>query len=187
MHGTLMRKARVVKSREPNGRIQREREPAPTAVRRLMDAGLIDVRHAEWGTELGRLLLVRSITETMYAAGKRWAEMASKYQKSIGVFPVRTTSVETGRAGSPPDPDTSEGQRIARREANQAEDFFAADATLVQAGPRIRIVVRRACEDNEMPCGVDELILLRAGLLRLASHWGLTNASKSGVMSDRHG
>lgn len=166
--------------REPNGRLQRENVPAPTAVRRLMDAALTDMRHAEWGTQLGRLALAKTITESMYAAGKKWAEMAGKYQKAIGVFPVKTSSPQVGRNGSPADPDTPEGQRIARREANQAEDFFAADHVLVNAGPGVRLIVRRVCEDDEMPCGMDELVRLRAGLMLLVSHWNLTNGRKSG-------
>lgn len=176
MHGTSMAKTRY---REPNGRHQREREAAPVAVRRLLDAALTDMRHAEWGTELGRLLLKKLINESMFVAGRKWAELANKYQKSIGVFPVKSASPQVGRNAAPPDPDSDEGRKIARRETDGAERFFAADAVLVNAGPGIRIIVRRVCEDNEMPCGLEELARLRAGLMHLVSHFNLTNTGKS--------
>lgn len=170
MHGAmLMKKPRY---REPNGRTQREREPAPVAVKRLRDAALHNAGYAEWGTELGRLLLADTITESMYAAGKRWSEMAAKYRGSIGSFPVRSASLQFGRRGSQPDPDSEEGRKIATREANQAERFFAADVALGDDA-RVRQMVRRVCEDNEPAVGLDDLMKLRSGLMRLVSHWGL--------------
>ena len=54
------------------------------------------LRDAEWGTELGRLYLEGTITSAMYAAGRRWTEMAEKYRHSIGVFPVKSLSAEKG-------------------------------------------------------------------------------------------
>lgn len=174
-------KRKSVVAREPNGRPQRERESAPAAVKRLRDAALREVRHAEWGTELGRLFLTNTITEAMYAAGKWWSEQAKKFQSAIGAFPIRTASLEAGRGGTAPDPDSPEGQKIARREANQAEVFFAAHAALVQSG--YETVVRRLCEENEMPCGVGDLMGVRRGLLTLAEHRGLTNQRKRNVIS----
>ena len=184
MHGgnlgmakTGRKRAAVV--REDNGRAQRERERSPTAIRRLMDAALSDMRDPQWGTSLGRLLLTSSITETMYDAGKRWVAMATKYQQSIGIFPVHTAQMEAGRRGMAPDPDTPEGQKIVEREANGAERYFEADTVLAKAGRGIRTAVRRVCEDNETPCGFDELARLRTGLMHLASLWNLTEGNKS--------
>lgn len=184
MHGTIMtkgKKHRLVEARTPAGRISRAgeaREFAPTQAKRLRDAAMRQMMDPEWGTELGILFLQERITQSMYAAGKKWREMASKYQASIGAFPVRATSVELGRKGSPPDPESEAGCRIAKREANLAEDFFAADAVLVNAGPGIRLMVRRVCEDDAAPIGLDELARFRAGLMRLVSHWNLTNEKK---------
>jgi hypothetical protein len=183
MHGNLMARTgrkRSVVAREDNGRAQREREFPPAQVKRLRDAAMRGLRDAEWGTELGRLNLAGKITDSMFAAGKKWAILASQYQAAIGAFPVRSASPALGRNGSPPDPDSPDGQRIAEREANGAERFFAADAILVQAGPGVRVIVRRVCEDNEMPCGIEELARLRTGLMHLVSHWDLTGGSKSG-------
>lgn len=173
----------AVSEREPNGRAHRhgrpQRETAPTQVRRLMDAALADVLDPKWGTELGRLLLTGAITPEMYSAGERWTEAASKYRKAIGIFPIKSTSAEPSPRSHQPDPDSEEGRKLAQREANAAERFFEADAILTQAGPGIRLAVRRLCEDNEI-CGYDDLVHARAGLIRLVQHWNLTGTSKSG-------
>lgn len=176
-------KRKLIVAREPNGRAQRERESAPTAMKRLRDAALREARHAEWGTELGRLFLSDEITEEQYAAGKWWTEQAKKYQSAIGAFPVRSATLEVGRGGAAPDPDSPEGQKIAKREANQAEVFFAAHAALVQSG--YESVVRRLCENDEFPCGWGELMAAKRGLSALATHRGLTNQRKNNVISAR--
>jgi len=83
---------------------------------------------------------------------------------------VRTILVE-GRSGSlPPDPDTEEGQKQARREASAMERFFEAHHVLLSAGKLAEATVRRLCEHNEGPCGMAELIALRNGLSALAGH-----------------
>lgn len=165
-------------AREPNGQAQRRKEPAPVQIRRLRDAALTEVRHAEWGTELGRLHLNGAIDEVMHAAGKRWSELAARYQGVIGMFPIRSPSAEGGSWSHQPDPDSPRGQDIAARDRNAMEAYFEADAVLTSCPAGVRITVRRVCEDREMPGGYDQLLNLRIGLLRLATHWGLTNAQK---------
>lgn len=165
--------------REPNGRRQRERETAPTQVKRLRDAALLGMKDPEWGTELGRLFLNNAITPAMYAAGKRWREQVAIYHSAIGVFPVRTAGVEIGRGGSPVDPDSPDGRKIAQREADGAERFFAAHAALMATDAMSERAVRNICEHNIMVEGFDELMKLRKGLLALVAHWDLTNGGKS--------
>jgi len=184
MHGNLgMRTGRkrnaVVRVNGAGSRAKVVREDAPTQVRRLREAALAGMADAQWGTELGRLNLTGQISDAMYAAGKKWAELAAKYHGSIGVFPVRSTTGEMGRGSSPPDPDSDEGQRVAKREREGAERFFEADKILVDCGPGVRIAVRRLCEDNEAPCLFDELVHVRFGLMSLVSHWDLTGGGKS--------
>ena len=165
------RKNRLVKARTPSGQLSRagrEREFPPTQVKRLRDAAMAGLRDPEWGTELGRLYLEGTITATMYAAGKVWREKAAKYVNSLGHFPVRSI-LEEGRGESlPPDPDTAEGQKQARREADAMERFFEAHHQLLSAGKLAEATVRRLCEHNEGPCGMAELIALRNGLSALA-------------------
>jgi hypothetical protein len=108
------------------------------------------------------------MTATMYAAGKDWREKAAKYVGTLGHFPVRTILAE-GRGGSlPPDPDTEEGRKRVRREADAMERFFEAHHVLLSAGKLAEATVRRLCEYNEGPCGMAELIALRNGLSALA-------------------
>ncbi len=173
------RKNRLVTAREPNGRIQREeREPAPNEIRRLRDAALRGLRDPEWGTELGRLYLEAAITAAMYAAGKRWREQAAEYRQAIGVFPVRSASLERGSHGHDIDPDSEEGQKQAQREANGAERFFAAHAALTSAGVVAESVVSRICEEDGMLCGWVDRQSLRKGLSALVDHYNLTRAEK---------
>lgn len=165
------RKNRLVKARTPSGQLSRagrEREFPPTQVKRLRDAAMAGLRDPEWGTELGRLYLDGTITAAMYAAGKDWREKAAKYVNSLGHFPVRSILVE-GRGGSlPPDPDSLEGQKRARREADAMERFFEAHHVLLYAGKMAEATVRRLCEHDEGPCGMAELMALRRGLSALA-------------------
>ncbi len=165
------RKHRLVKARTPSGQLSRagrEREFPPTQVKRLRDAAMAGLRDPEWGTELGRLYLEGTITASMYAAGKDWREKAAKYVKSLGHFPVRTILPESHRGSLPPDPDTAEGQKQARREADAMERFFEAHHVLISAGKLAEATVRALCEHNEGPCGMAELIALRNGLSALA-------------------
>jgi hypothetical protein len=137
-------------------------------VKRLRDAAMAGLRDPEWGTELGRLYLEGTITASMYAAGKAWREKAARYVHSLGHFPVRTILVEADRGSLPPDPDTDEGRKQARREADAMERFFEAHHVLLSAGKLAEATVRRLCEHNEGPCGMAELIALRNGLSALA-------------------
>ena len=165
------RKNRLLRARTPSGQLSRagrEREFPPAQVKRLRDAAMAGLRDPEWGTELGRLYLEGTITAAMYAAGKEWREKAARYVSTLGHFPVRTLLIE-GRGGSmPPDPDTTEGQKRARREAAAMERFFEAHHVLLSAGKMAEATVRRLCEYNEGPCGMAELIALRNGLSALA-------------------
>lgn len=174
------RKNRLVTAREPNGRIQREgrEDAAPTEVRRLRDAALRGMRDPEWGTELGRLYLEGALSGGMYAAGKRWREEAAEYRQAIGVFPVRSASLERGSHGHDTDPDSEEGQKQATRDRNGAERFFAAHSYLASVGNLAESVVRRICEEDEAPCGFAEHQALRKGLSSLADHYNLTRAEK---------
>jgi len=164
--------------REPNGRAQRDpAPPSPTQVRRLRDAALRDVRHAEWGTELGRLFLAGDhdgINSEMYAAGIRWTKDAARWRASLGVFPVRSAALERGHA-HPIDPDSPEGQEQAERDRRALERFLEAHAVLVAAGSGAERAVVALCEKDESPTFVDRLCA-RAGLRALAQHYGLISS-----------
>lgn len=174
----MVKRRRQVTAREPSGRPQREREYSPGEIRRLRDAAMSGLRDAEWGTELGRLYLEKHIDDGMYAAGRRWREQAHKYRSTLGVFPVRSAKLEVGSRGTEPDPDSEEGQQIARRERAAMEQFMGAHAELVAAGGTIALIVRMACEEDEPITTVLGRLALNHGLSLLARHYGLTDKAK---------
>lgn len=174
------RQKRKIVVREPSGRLSRrgERESAPTAIRRLRDAALRGMHDPEWGTELGRLYLEGELTDAMYAAGKRWAEVAAAHLSAIGAFPVKSVALQRGSLAHDPDPGSDMGQKQAARDSNALERFAEAHAVLMTAYPGAESSVRRLCEQEEGPCGFTERLQVRTGLVRLAEHWGLTGGRK---------
>lgn len=165
------RKRKSTVAREGNGRQQRgERPSAPTEVRRLRDAALCGMRDPEWGSELGRLYLQQQITAEMYAAGKKWCEDAAEWRGSIGIFPIKSTSIDSRRS-CPPDPDSERGQYQVRRDQDAAERFFEAHSVLVLFSAEA--IVSKVCEDNQSLAGFAELQAFRRGLQKLADHYGL--------------
>lgn len=172
-------------ARQPNGQPRREREFPAAQIRRLRDAAMAGLRDPQWGTELGRLYLAGNISEIQYAAGKWWSEAAASFRRAIGAFPVRSPSVEVGRGGASPDPDSEEGRKLAVREAEQAERFFEAHAVLLSAGRGAERAVRDVCERGLCSVAMSELMALRVGLSALASHRGLTGQNKSSTENAR--
>lgn len=179
-----MRKNRLVQVREPNGRLSRagkQQESAPAQVKRLRDAALAGMRDPQWGTQLGRLFLGGMITEEMYAAGKWWGEKAAQYCTAINApvpFP-RSASLDIGRGNQSADPESEAGREEARRHRGAVLVFLEAHAALMGAGMLAERAVRRLCEEDVMPCGLEELNSLRSGLMWIAKHRGLTADRKS--------
>lgn len=171
--------------REPNGRIQRQQLPPSSEVKRLRDAALSGMRDPTWGTELGRLYLVGKITAEMFAAGKRWGEMAVQYSQALcSPCPDPKAVCFDRSGGESPDPDSHEGRREARRHVRAIASFIDAHAALKTDSPPSERIVRAMCERNEMLPGHESLIALSRGLAVLAGFWGLTHHRKS--LSDRH-
>lgn len=186
-----MSRRKAMAKREPNGRIQRDPPlPPPSEIRRLRDAALSGMRDPTWGTELGRLYLVGKISAPMYAAGKRWGEMVSKYGAALlSPAPDPKAMSLDSMGGSSVDPDSHEGRKEARRHARAVESFIDARAALKATktpgitSTAMESVVRSVCERNEMLPGHWGLLALSGGLSTLAGFWGLTDSRKS--MSDR--
>lgn len=174
-----MSRRKSMVQREPNGRAQREPQlPAPSEVRRLRDAALAGMRDPLWGTEIGRLFLAGKITSTMFAAGKRWAELASQYSQALCSPSPDPKAISLDRTGGHShDPDSAEGRKEARRHARAVQSFIDAYAAMKTTNlldpDRVVRVVRATCERGEMPTGHSELLALTGGLRRLASFWGL--------------
>lgn len=175
-------KMKIVQIREPSGRPSRaaeQKETAPAQVRRLRDAALAGMADQEWGTELGRLFLSGKITPPMYAAGKKWAERASRYQAAINC-PVGMRSASAERVGfsSPADPDSDEGQEQVKRDVGAVLAFQEAHAVLLGAGLIAERAVRGLCERDEAMTGELHALALHRGLSWLAEYWGLTGGRR---------
>lgn len=181
-----MTRRKTMAQREPNGRPQRDPQlPPPSEVRRLRDAALAGMRDPLWGTELGRLYLVGKITSAMYAAGKRWSELSTKYSRALcSPCPDPKAVCFDRSGGESPDPDSYEGRKEARRHERAVTSFIDAHAALKSTSMAAERVVRSMCERNEILLGHESLMALSTGLSTLAGFWGLTDSRKS--TSDRH-
>jgi hypothetical protein len=182
-----MSRRKNLAQREPNGRAQRDPPlPPPSEVRRLRDAALAGMRDPMWGTELGRLHLAGKITATMFAAGRRWAELASQYSQALcSPSPdPKAISLERSSGGTSHDPDSAEGRKEARRHARAVQSFIDANVALKDHSRASERIVRSTCERGEMVHGHQDMMALTGGLERLASFWGLTGGTNR--LSDRH-
>lgn len=174
-------KTKLVLIREPNGRASRsaeEKETAPAQVRRLRDAALAGMADEQWGTELGRLFLAGQITPPMYAAGKKWAERARRYQSAINCPPAspKSCAAEDGGFSEPPDPDSVRGEEVASSDSLAVRAFQEAHAILCAAGLLAERAVRGVCERDEVMAGDIHRAALHRGLHWLVDYWGLTEA-----------
>jgi hypothetical protein len=149
-----MSRRKSLAQREPNGRAQREPQlPAPSEVKRLRDAALAGMRDALWGTEIGRLYLASKITSTMFAAGKRWSELASQYSTAL-CSPApdpKAISLDRSSTSHKIDPDSADGRREARRHARAVQSFVDAHVALKDHSRAAERIVRATCERGEMP------------------------------------
>ncbi len=175
------RKGRLVTAREPNGRIQREKDTAPSEIRRLREAALSGLRDSRWGTELGRLCLIGRIDDQQLAAGLRWAEYADRYRQAL-LSPSpdpKAIAYEHRGAGHSIDPDSPEGQKEMRRHCRAVASFIDAATALKAHSAKSMSVIREVCEGNKAAVGHEQIMLLSSGLTVLSDFWGLTGKSKS--------
>lgn len=163
-------------AREPSGRASRAGEPkyiAPAQIRRLRDAAINLMADRCWGTELGRLFLAHRITASQFTAGERWARLARDYAMAIDVKELQSAKLERGSLGTPPDPFSERGLKVAARERETVMDMRDAHRALLDAGKVTTDITREVCE-GERSAGLFEQIYLTNGLNALASFWALT-------------
>lgn len=178
-----MSRRKTMAQREPNGRAQREPQlPSPSEVKRLRDAALAGMRDPLWGTEIGRLYLAGKITATMFAAGKRWAELAAQYSQALQSPAPDPKAISIERIGAQHiDPDSPEGRREARRHARAVASFLDAHIAIMNHGRAAERIVRTVCERGQMAQGHAEIIALTGGLATLAAFWGLDKSAAANV------
>jgi hypothetical protein len=133
------------------------------------------LRDEEWGTELGRLFLEKTIFADQYAAGKRWAEEVAEYRGVIGARGIKAGGMEPGTGGHDPDPDSHAGLELAKAERRIIARFDASHKALTDAGNGAKNAVRCVCEDNEILAGAEARLSLACGLTALAKHYASTN------------
>jgi hypothetical protein len=187
--GRKGRKRDNLARREPNGKLQRMRQarelalPPPTETRRLMDAAVAGMRPAEWGSSLGRLYLAGRVTETQYAAGRRWCRLTEEYSQALLSPRAPRTAPLDPMGGTSPDPDTASGAREAKRHARMRAEYEASIKALGHAGAAAVRVVEAVCEQDLAPVGFVEIEALRSGLQTLAAFWATQQGSKAGSRS----
>ena len=167
--------------RYASGDLVREVETAPMAIRRLHDAAVAGMADARWGTEIGRLYLVRRITSEQFAAGSRWAELASRHSAAIGSRATLASPSDFNRSrGTPVDPDSEAGEAEARRHLRDMDRYQKALVVLARHGQAVTQAIRRLCEED-LHLSFLEFGHALFGLNELAIHFGLTGGGKSSI------
>ncbi len=125
-------------------------------------------------TELGRLSLVRLITETQKLAGEEYARRTAAYRAVVGGPPG--TARSSFLAGCNPDSCSydPDGRCECRRRVTEYQELFQ---VVNQCGRRVEMAVKRVVAHNEAP-DAWELALLSLGLTALAAHLRLTERGK---------
>lgn len=170
---------RLPGARHPGGqlvRAVRDASYSPSAIKRLVDASVHNAQDRVWGTPLGRLHLESKITATEFAAGLRWDRTYANYRSAIGApspFPRPAASMGDARS-IPPDPDSREGEKAAKKARKAVREFEGAHKALTMAGSQAEAAVRALCE-GEGKILMSHLAYLKArdGLQQLARHWRL--------------
>jgi hypothetical protein len=176
-----MGKRKTLAQRKPGGRIYTYAEPQlppPSEIRRLRDLVHAGVRPAEYGSELGRLNSTGKISETQYAAGRKWAALVEQYASAC-CGPKPPCSLQLDRAGgSSVDVDSDAGLRIVKRDSRATESFLAARTALGQAGEAASTMVRAVTEKEQACTTIADLENLRRGLNYLTAHWEISRRKK---------
>ena len=165
-----MSRRKHLAARSPSGRLKPATHLlAPTQIRRLLDSAASEVRHAAFGTQLGRCYLSGQVSATEFAAGKRWAEIVANYSQACrSPPPPRTVSFEAG-LGRSPDSESNKSEVRLHECANAA--FLAGRHALRSADSRAELVVDSVCARDCAPGGFEDLVALRNGLQALTALW----------------
>ncbi|WP_456634054.1 hypothetical protein [Bradyrhizobium sp. USDA 10063] len=136
-----------------------------------MEMSIAGMRAAEWGTMLGRLYLSGRITETQYAAGKRWSRLVAEYAQACQAPRMPQSAKLEPAGGNVADPDSLKGIKEARRHARVIESYENSAEVLNRTGRAPARVVAAVCEQDLAPATFVEVDALRIGLQTLAAFW----------------
>lgn len=168
--------------REPNGRLSRkftrliadaEKRAglsadglSPTEVNRFLASGTSAVRAQRYGTPVGRLCLDGKIAPTQFAAACWWAEILQRYRSAMNSpspHPKAASLISNG--GSPIDPDSELGRKIAASDLGVVKKFATVHARVCAEGILAENTLRQCCEGlGRFPAGYQELMRLRTVL-----------------------
>lgn len=168
-------------ARETNGRLQRLSKEGREAAEALAPATLAilrqnlirDAQNELWGSQIGIMNLRGEIGLPQLEAGKRWRNLARKYQSALGVKGIKPISFERVGASCDYDPDSAEGRKLSDFEKRHCKDFEDALGCLVDAGRQSLYAVRLLCEEDH-PLSWAQKQDAKCGLSALVIHWGLT-------------
>ena len=160
--------------REPSGKIQRAPPDlmSPAEVRRLLDAAKAGLRDPVWSSHVGILKARGLITDTQFAAARRWLELVAEYAVATQSPRQPKSANLDPKGGTAPDPDSATGRREARRHAKTVESYQTARKVLVAIGEAPRVALRDVVELDLYPVGAFQLAALRGALSALAALWG---------------
>lgn len=163
-----MAKRKALARRENSGKVRRPPPlPSPIEVVRLRDAALAGMRDAVWGSALGWLFLCGKINASEFAAGRNWLALATRYAEALQAPRQPRTAILDAMGGTPPDPDSDVGLRVARRELMAIDDYLEALTVLQRYPAAVLTAVRSCCEQSSVPGGLMELKCLKIGLAAL--------------------
>lgn len=118
-------------AREPNGRASRRVDDARPSRAHVMRAAAMC---PAFSSAAGLAFLARDITQSEFDQAESVAKIVAAYRRAMLIKGVASPSVEGGRASSPGDPDSVEGQAEARRHATAKARFARLSEILVAAG-----------------------------------------------------
>lgn len=165
--------------RAPSGQLSREGRSAAEALSPAM-LGLLknevvrSLHDPLWGSQLGMMNLKGQISVPELEAGKRWGNLARRYQSVLGARGIQPVTLERLGASCDYDPDSREGQELVAAEKRICDDFEAALRVLVDTGRQAQYAVRLICEEDAVLTW-EQRQHAKCGLSALADHWGLTN------------
>lgn len=166
----MVGRPRKIGKREKNGRVQRVHiNPKDQVAAQPHRMGVIlkfrDRPEAE--SEFGRLMLNGKITVSQYEAGKRYADLASRYRVVLDIPPLHPTAMDFERTGGRGGELPAHVARSIRREYDDAFCACGDAGNKAQRAVRDFAVFERVCPDRY------SLTLLISGLDRLVKHFGL--------------
>lgn len=167
------RKRNATAERYPSGEVVHSREDQ-SVVAKLARANslremLNEIGRPEYATEFWRLFAKGAILETHKRAGDAWSELVASHRRIVLDAPSaspKAASMERAGKGKPVEYDDALAERIAK----QYDAAFCVVADAPEGLNSMKAINALVLEDEHLTH--DRLLLAKAGLSRLAVHFG---------------